>query len=93
MWKKASLKGYEGGCLRCKEFKALLKLWNLFLTDKKISKTCTFTEWTDFCSVVRKFYEAHENLIVSNASHYEPVFIMAFVLLLVFFNEKVSETK
>lgn len=34
MWKKASLslKGYEGGCLRCKEFKALLKIME-FIPD------------------------------------------------------------
>lgn len=32
MWKKASLKAYEGGCLRCKEFKALLKIME-FIPD------------------------------------------------------------
>lgn len=26
MWKKVSFKGYEGGCLRCIEFKVLLKI-------------------------------------------------------------------
>lgn len=26
MWKKVSFKVYEGGCLRCKEFKVLLKI-------------------------------------------------------------------